>query len=69
MLEVERAVFPSPECWNIVVHGCRNAYKSWERSDSFICWDNDDYWKTDDICNKCNFYEKCKTESMVMFSF
>lgn len=63
MLEIINAVYPSPEQCEIVVSGSRNAYKSWDRSDSFICWDNDEYWKTDDICNKCKFNEKCKTES------
>lgn len=36
MLKVKRCVAPSPQQWAIVVHGMRNAYKSWEKSDSHL---------------------------------
>lgn len=34
MIQVKDSVYPSPEQWKIIVHGMRNAFKSWDKSDS-----------------------------------
>lgn len=39
MFEVKKAAFPSPEQLQLVIHGARNAYKSWDKSDSAMAWD------------------------------
>ena len=36
MLEVSNLVTPSPEHFQVVIHGMRNAFKSWEKSDSHV---------------------------------
>lgn len=45
MLEVNRLVKPSPEQFDIVVRGMRNAFKSYVKADSDIC-DDYDYKET-----------------------
>ena len=34
MIKIENAVTPSPEQWEAVIHGARNPFNSWDRSDS-----------------------------------
>ena len=41
MLKIERAITPSSEWWEEVVLGARNAYGSWEKSDSYWGWDDE----------------------------
>lgn len=54
MLNIERWVGPSPEQWDIIIEGMRNAKNSWDRKDSFICSENDG---SIDICiNKCHYH-------------
>lgn len=36
MLEVKRCVTPSPEQFDIVIHGMRSAFKSWDKNDSMV---------------------------------
>jgi hypothetical protein len=35
MLKIERTVLPSPEQWDIIIEGMRNAMNSWAKSDSY----------------------------------
>lgn len=37
MLEVKQCVTPSPDQWDIVIKGMRNAFKSWDKNDSTFC--------------------------------
>ena len=36
MIKIENIVTPSPEYWESVILGCRNAFNSWDKSDSGI---------------------------------
>ena len=36
MIKIEKIVTPSPEYWESVILGCRNAFNSWDKSDSGI---------------------------------
>ena len=59
MLEVLNCVTPSPEQWQICIHGMRSAFKSWDKSDSFCCIkdENSEAYNlsslTRDDCNNC----------------
>ena len=47
MIKIENIVTPSSKQWKSAIMGARNAYNSWDRSDSaFYCWD-----KYGEFCN------------------
>lgn len=42
MIKVERIVMPSPEQWEAIIRGMRNPMNSWDRSDSYETYVDDD---------------------------
>lgn len=42
MLSIEKTVLPSPEQWGIIIEGMRNPMNSWEKSDSYKTYIEDD---------------------------
>lgn len=60
MLTFENIVTPSPEQFKIVIHGMRNAFKSWEKGDSIIC---DDVCMEKEACyNDCPYVDHWEDE-------
>ena len=53
MIKIENIVTPSSKQWKSAIMGARNAYNSWDRSDSaFYCWD-----KYGEFCkDECSYY-------------
>lgn len=53
MLKVKQIVTPSPQQWDIVIHGARSAFESWDKSDSELCSPSEHY---NENCDKrCTF--------------
>ena len=55
MIKLEKTVKPSPDQWDAVIRGMRNAMNSWDRMDSFVCREDDDNIETCHNCPKWNF--------------
>lgn len=80
MLEIKNLVTPSPEIWQIVIHGMRSAFKSWDKSDSVICTENElnptcyencphvDHWEDEDPFSTpvCEFDFDCDDPVFVL---
>lgn len=41
MLKIDHVLLPSPEQWEIIIEGMRNAMNSWDKSDSYITYIED----------------------------
>lgn len=42
MIKVENIVMPSPEQWEAIIRGMRNPMNSWDKSDSYVTYVDDD---------------------------
>ena len=42
MIKVERIVTPSPEQWEAIIRGMRNPMNSWDKSDSYVSYVDDE---------------------------